>query len=63
MSVDGEIVGEVERASGSDRAFRVGTASVAEGEHTLTARFTNDAQVGDQDRNVWIREIGFRAAE
>ncbi len=63
VSVDGEIVGEVEMASGSDRVFLVGTAAVTEGAHTLGARFTNDAQVGGQDRNVWIREIGFRRVE
>jgi hypothetical protein len=63
VAVDGAVAGEVEIASGSDRSHRVGRLSITRGRHELSARFTNDRQVGRQDRNVWIRAVGFRRVE
>jgi hypothetical protein len=63
LALDGAVLGEVEIASGADRLHRVARISVAAGRHTVSARFTNDRQIGREDRNVWIRGIGFRLVE
>ena len=63
LALDEAVIGEVEVTSGTDRVFTVATTTVSEGEHVLSARFTNDTQVGAEDRNLWLSGVGFRRAE
>jgi len=61
LSIDGHIVaGEVELRSATARVFEVGVARLTRGNHAVNVRFTNDRQVGREDRNLWVQAVGFR---
>jgi hypothetical protein len=60
VDVDGARVGEVGLDSGQDRAYSVGTVRLATGRHTVAVEFVNDQMIGNEDRNIYIRAVGFR---
>ena len=60
VEVDGTRVGEVETRSSTTGRFRVGTVHLSEGEHRVSASFTNDVYRNGQDRNLWFQSVGFR---
>ncbi|KPK60030.1 MAG: hypothetical protein AMK73_08315, partial [Planctomycetes bacterium SM23_32] len=61
VSVDGELVHEVNLHSSSDRVYRVGTLRLTAGLHTVTVEFTNDRTIDGEDRNLFVRDVGFRS--
>jgi hypothetical protein len=60
VEVDGTRVGEVETRSSTTGRFRVGAVYLSEGEHRVSAAFTNDVYRDGQDRNLWFQSVGFR---
>ncbi|HUT33360.1 MAG TPA: carbohydrate-binding domain-containing protein [Planctomycetota bacterium] len=58
ISVDGTKAGEVQLTSGGLRPYLV-AIELPEGKHELSLRFTNDLNVGGEDRNLTLDKVVF----
>jgi len=60
LSVDGHPVGAVKVHSAVTTAFDVGRLRLKKGRHRVEVAFVNDLQSGSEDRNLYVRSVGFR---
>jgi len=58
IGIDGKKVGEVQLTSGGLRPYPV-AIELAEGKHELSLSFTNDLNVGGEDRNLTLDKVVF----
>jgi len=63
VAVNGQEVGEAEIKTGFGRRFHIGEIRLSQGKHNVTVAFTNDLNRDGEDRNLYIRGIGFRLKE
>ena len=58
VQIDREPVGQIELATGNRRPYLL-EADLAEGTHELSLKFTNDANIGGEDRNLRLDKVVF----
>ena len=63
VAVDGRKVGEAEIKTSFAGNFHVGKVKLSQGKHKVTVAFINDFNRNGEDRNLYIRGIGFRLEE
>jgi len=63
VAVDGQELGEAEIKARIGRKFNIGEVKLSQGKHNVTVAFTNDLNRDGEDRNLYIRGIGFRLKE
>ena len=61
IRIDGEAVARVALMHGDTRAY-VAMADLPAGEHQLSVAFVNDAQIGGEDRDLYLSAVGFAPA-
>jgi hypothetical protein len=60
IMIDSETAGRKEIASGTSSRFKLSPVVITKGRHKVSVRFTNDAYVERQDRNLFFEDLGFR---
>ena len=64
ITIDGREAGEVEVKGESVQGFRLDAAvMLTRGKHEVKVRFSNDVQIGDEDRNLYVTALGFALAK
>jgi hypothetical protein len=63
VAVDGQKIGDAEVRTRSDGTFLVGKTQMSQGRHKVMVAFTNDLYRDGEDRNLYIKGIGFRLEE
>lgn len=60
VTIDGKEAGEVELKGESAREYRIDAALLlVRGKHEIKVGFSNDGQVGSEDRNLFVTAVGF----
>lgn len=62
VEIDGKPAGQVQLTSEDWRGYPL-TVDLPQGEHDLKLIFANDANVGGEDRNLWLSRVEVRAGE
>lgn len=62
VEIDGVLHGKVTADSLSTKAFSLKVGTITAGKHTLKVRFINDESDAKEDRNLFIRQVGFLRA-
>lgn len=63
VAVDGQKIGDAEIKTSFDGSFLVGEIQLSQGKHRVAIAFTNDLYRDGEDRNLYIKGIGFRLEE